>query len=417
MSERQIELVWKCTSCGHKSLGRYTVCQGCGNPKDGREEYEMPADPAAVASVTDPELLALAKGGENWRCAYCGSDQRRRDGACANCGAGRPDAEKTEAPAIVAQPVPARRPPRAALGLAALLVGLLLFGACVAGFAARRSRAPYDAAVAVSMPQPPEYTDVPVRVARVSWEVAIVVERYELLAADGFDVPPGAVDVRSAGPRVHHYDDVLDHFDTEYDLVTVPDGYDFQTYTERVACGQDCRSTPQTCRQQCTSNRNGFATCRDVCSGGGQSCTTRYCSESRTRQVPRVRTERRPRQVPRYRKEPRYAPSFTWRAWGWRQDRVLRADGANLDVKWPTDAEVALRPDAGAGEAERERRTERYTVVFVDDAGTSYTYAPGGPAELATFAPESRRVLHVSRRDGTFSILAAPAAPASDAAP
>jgi hypothetical protein len=51
MTERQIELVWRCSSCQHQNLGRHTLCQSCGNPKDDSEAYEMPVDPAVVASV------------------------------------------------------------------------------------------------------------------------------------------------------------------------------------------------------------------------------------------------------------------------------------------------------------------------------------------------------------------------------
>ncbi len=44
MSERQIELVWRCSSCQHQNLGRHAICQSCGNPKDESEEYEDDAD-------------------------------------------------------------------------------------------------------------------------------------------------------------------------------------------------------------------------------------------------------------------------------------------------------------------------------------------------------------------------------------
>ena len=63
------------------------LCQRCGNPKDASEAYEMPGDTASAASVTDPALLRMAEAGVNWQCGYCGSHQRRFDGACAQCGA------------------------------------------------------------------------------------------------------------------------------------------------------------------------------------------------------------------------------------------------------------------------------------------------------------------------------------------
>src|SRR5262245_44467042 len=86
-SERQIEMLWRCSSCQHKNLGRFKSCKSCGNPKDGSEEYEMPEDTANAATVTEADLLRMATAGPDWRCAYCGSDQRRLDMGCGNCGA------------------------------------------------------------------------------------------------------------------------------------------------------------------------------------------------------------------------------------------------------------------------------------------------------------------------------------------
>ncbi|AKJ00373.1 hypothetical protein ATI61_104220 [Archangium gephyra] len=42
MSERHIEMFWRCSSCEHRNLGRHQVCQACKHPKDGSEQYEMP---------------------------------------------------------------------------------------------------------------------------------------------------------------------------------------------------------------------------------------------------------------------------------------------------------------------------------------------------------------------------------------
>ena len=84
---RKIEMTWRCSACGRQNLGRFKVCQGCGDPKDASERYEMPSDTTAAPTVTDPTLLRMANAGPDWRCAYCGSDQRRSDDSCARCGA------------------------------------------------------------------------------------------------------------------------------------------------------------------------------------------------------------------------------------------------------------------------------------------------------------------------------------------
>ncbi len=78
---------WRCSACKFENLGRFMVCQKCGDPTDSRESYEMPGDTAAAESVTDSELLRAASASENWRCMCCGSHQRSLHNTCAQCGA------------------------------------------------------------------------------------------------------------------------------------------------------------------------------------------------------------------------------------------------------------------------------------------------------------------------------------------
>jgi hypothetical protein len=77
--ERIIEMTWRCSSCQRQNLGRHKSCQGCGNPKDASEEFEMPSDTALAPTVTDERLLRMATAGPDWRCRFCGGDQRRSD--------------------------------------------------------------------------------------------------------------------------------------------------------------------------------------------------------------------------------------------------------------------------------------------------------------------------------------------------
>jgi hypothetical protein len=80
-------MTWRCSGCKRQNLGRYKSCQTCGNPKDASEEFEMPADTTLAPTVTDPTLLRMATAGPDWRCRFCGGDQRRSDQTCVSCGA------------------------------------------------------------------------------------------------------------------------------------------------------------------------------------------------------------------------------------------------------------------------------------------------------------------------------------------
>jgi hypothetical protein len=324
---RQIEMRWRCSSCSHDNLGRHAVCQQCGNPKDASERYVMPGDTAAAPSVTDPDLLRMATAGPNWRCSYCGSDQRKLDGNCAQCGAA-PVAEKPRPPekrerwpwwrVWLAKTRAWIREHPFATGAIGLVLAIILVWAWV-----NRTRH-FDATVAA-----------------VRWEQNVVVERWQIWQREGWrqDLAPSAFDVVSLGSRVHHYEQVLDGYDTQY-------------YTEKVACGEDCRDVPERCSESCSDNGNGFATCRTTCSGGGRSCSTRYCDE------------RRSRQVPRYRQEPRYAEMTRYRIWDWGYHRTASASGATTnDLYWPDEAArvgVGLPPD----EKERSHRVSKYRVTL-----------------------------------------------------
>lgn len=349
---RQIEMTWRCSSCSHRNLGRHTVCQQCGNPKDAGERYEMPSDTASAATVTDESLLRMATGGANWRCEYCGSDQRRADGNCGQCGAAPSNAR------------PRRRDERKrkrdwtqrvlgwirahpyVSGAVGLVLVLLLTCAWM-----NRTRH-YEA-----------------KTAAAQWTQSIIVERYQIWRRDGWrgELPSGAFEVSSLGQQIHHYEQVLD-------------GYDTQRYSEQVACGEDCRDVPERCSESCSDNGNGFATCRTTCSGGGRSCSTKYCTEWRTREVPR------------YRQEPRYAERVRYDIWDWGVHRTLVAAGAGIaDLRWPVE-EARLGLDLAERQEERETRTGSYrvTLAYDDDERievevTAHMYAgfaDGSPHEL-----------------------------------
>ncbi len=333
------------------------VCASCGNAKDATERYQMPGATRSAATVTDAALLRMASAGPNWECAYCGSHQRAPAGECAQCGASHSEG----------RPIPRPQPsaPTAAARASARLRAVV-----------RRVPRPVRVALAVTaalalagtawllMPRTFDGT-----VANVHWEQRVHVDRYRIWEREGFaeQIPATALDRAPRGERHHHDVDVLDHYETE-------------TYTEDVACGEDCEYVAETCSETCSDDGNGFATCTESCSGGGQSCTTRYCPETRTREVPV------------YRSEPVYAPWFAYHLWDWGEDRVIAARGDDLSPRWPADDEVALGRALGAGEREREHRETEYLVRFRDPedaSGSLVEYHAASAAELARFAPGS----------------------------
>jgi len=83
---RIIEMLWTCSHCEHRNWGRYMRCGGCKNPKDGSETYDMPRDTESAPTVTDPARLREANAGANWECEMCGGHKRNLVGDCDGCG-------------------------------------------------------------------------------------------------------------------------------------------------------------------------------------------------------------------------------------------------------------------------------------------------------------------------------------------
>lgn len=409
--EHFIEMIWRCGACREVVAGRSIVCPRCGKAKT-TEEYEMPSDVASAPVIEDASLLALAKGGENWSCRYCGSDQRRADGECARCGGDRTASGSSNAGATAPSPTrPAGVDKRLlywiAAGAAVLVLSTIFLLVLVA-----RDNSP-DSALETSTGDPafapppaPAYPRViDARVVSLRWEHTVSIERWQILPGEGFaeQRPSDAMEVKPAGQRVHHQDSVPDGFTTESYTVDVPDGYRTESYTETVSdgyttesyteqesCGQDCRTTPRTCSKSCTSQKNGFAKCTDVCSGGTTSCTTKYCSRTKsrqvpktktvtkTRQVPKTRSETRTRQVPKTKQVDRFAAWFSWKYWGWAEDRAPALRGDSLPTAWPD--ETSLRPSRPLKNGERERSSKKARYELNLD---------GGPLGILSYNPDS----------------------------
>jgi hypothetical protein len=387
--ERIIEMTWVCLPCGHRNLGRHRSCRECGHPMGEDERYEMPENTAAAVTVTDEALLRMAEAGPNWRCAYCRSDQRALDGTCQECGASAPRSEDDAAPS--------RSPrPRAARSTFVLVLAVALGIAVVAGGAELLLHDPI-----VDWIEGKREVTATVREAR--WEHQVTVSRAIVLHGEGFAEkrPSDAFDVKVVERRFHHNEQVCAREGTETYTESVPDGTRSESYTERVQCGESCTSSSSSCSERCTSNRNGFATCRTVCSGGGRSCTPKYCDERRTREVPKFRNETRTRTVCKeHRQEPRDAEWLAWSYRGWRQEKQLRLSGDDSAPRWPTAEETKI--DAPAAETSAARHGT-YRVVLVTDAGERFVQAPKTEAAFRELPLGGRHRLHL--RNNAIEIM------------
>ncbi|RJS17963.1 hypothetical protein DRW03_25720 [Corallococcus sp. H22C18031201] len=414
MSTRQIEMFWRCSSCQHRNLGRHLVCQHCKKAKDGSEQYEMPEDTASAATVTDTALLRMATAGPNWRCAYCDSDQRALNGDCENCGASAPPSPE---PSGGVPPRPEKKPLTFMRGCFYVLLGLLFFGCCCPMGVGILTGGKEGATGARDAGTPDAGWTQALQVKEVSWEHLVDVERYRASEREGFAElrPANALQVKARGSRHHHDDQVLDGYETVYYTEQRQDGYTTESYREQEACGQDCSTTPRSCREQCTSNKNGFATCKTSCTGGERRCSTRYCSVTKTRRTPRYVDERRSRQEPHYRSVPRNAPWYSWTQWDWAHDRTVKKSGSTLETYWPSDVELRPVPPLEKGQKERTSRSAKYRVVFQGGGAPPVMYTPATLEEFQQYAVGSTHTLQ--EKDGQLTVVPKAPPPAPSPAP
>lgn len=77
---------WDCAACGRTAnLGRDLRCAGCGRAR-GKVKFYLPMNEPAVQQA---EMLAMAKAGPDWACAFCQASNRSTSQACTGCGAPR----------------------------------------------------------------------------------------------------------------------------------------------------------------------------------------------------------------------------------------------------------------------------------------------------------------------------------------
>lgn len=210
---------WKCPSCGRVLRADKKYCTSCGNPADKDVKF-LPPDPDNVEYVD----ALLENDVENWICDYCNGQNSSKDIYCGSCGASRssdskgyfdinnPDSDFEEEKISVNEDVSHKGNKHSNLPkiIKAIVAGIcILFG--------------------IWFFTPVEHDSY---VDGFYWERSIAVETYTLCHESDWSVPGGGT-VTSTKLEVHHYDKVIDHYETKSKKVSkkVLDGYDI-TYKD-----------------------------------------------------------------------------------------------------------------------------------------------------------------------------------------
>jgi hypothetical protein len=322
------EARWDCQYCGTKgNLGRDKSCNNCGRSRPAGTKFYLVDD----AVVEKADLLAQAAKGPDWVCAFCGTSNSVERTTCRSCGAARdadshqqattkyaPGEAPTTGDMTVEEPASGEKvKPSMANRTKMILAGaaaLVLLCICVvAAFIIFGGK------------------DKGATVSGFEWERTVAVEAYQTVQEEDWSVPEGGR-ITSQRQEIHHYDDVLDHYETRQRDVSEQ----VQVGSETYVCGQ-----------------------RDLGNGFFEDVT---CE----RPVYETQTHTETYEEPVYRQEPVYQTLYAYDIDKWIVVRTGQESGKDHSPAWP---ESSLASNEREGE-----RTERYLVTFTDENGESYPW-------------------------------------------
>ena len=325
---------WDCPFCGSKGIrGDVVHCPSCGRArgevqfymKDHAEGETREENERGDVEYLDEEQAKYISKNPDWYCSFCNSLNSDNAQFCGNCGASREDSESNyfqmlekkkerEAAETAAQPqvsqVPrkqSRKPLMIFLAILLVIVGLFVW-------------------------MNGNKTASDLKVSALNWVRNINIEENRVFSESGWELPSGA-ELTDSRNELHHYDQVLDHYeDVEVQRSRrVIDHYEtYYTYTD----------TGNGTFTEVPHERPVYG--------------TEYYTETVSQPV--------------YRSVPRYATKYYYNIWRWTPSRDVTASGEDHNTAWP---EYTL------AENEREgQRTEvyRFTVEHTKGKEAPATY-------------------------------------------
>ena len=325
---------WDCPVCGNKEIrGDVTNCPSCGrargdvkfymkNVEEGSSREEN--DRTDIEYLTEEQAKYVSKN-PDWYCSFCNSLNSDNAQFCGNCGATREDSEanyfdrlkkkqEEEAAELAAQPQVSSQPQKSSRKPLVIIAVILL--AIVAIFAWMNGNK----------------TAGDLQVTALNWIRNINIEENRMFSESGWSLPDGA-EQTDARQEIHHYDSVLDH----YESVDVQRSRQVIDHYETYYTYED----------------NGNGTFTEV-SHQRPVYETEYYTETV--------------QQPVYRQVPRYATKYYYNIWRWTPSRDVTATGTDHNVEWPV-------PELAENEREGQRTEDyRFTVEHTKEKKSPETY-------------------------------------------
>ena len=345
---------WHCDACGNIIRGDSRTCPCCGSPISNDVHYMMPDNPAVIdarnqnrilignsctrmsATYTDDDGITadvvseeLESEDPNWNCDYCGYQNYYTDLNCQGCGASRVESKadyfgndfnnNNPTPNSRSETVPQSTEPKSESGKFTDLkqhAGRLLHKGIILS-------------IIVCL----VWLFIPItRTATItgfSWERIIDVETFTECHESGWTVPSG-VHITKQKSEIHHYDKVLDHYETKTKRVAhrEPDGY--------------------------------TTTYKDL--GNGQS---KVVKTPKYKTVYKTETYKEPV----YRQEPVYRTKYYYDIGRWKETSTLCTAGVDQKPYWHDTDLSSYVDDPKYDDQKLGDRHEEYSVRIKDDKG------------------------------------------------
>ena len=306
---------WDCPYCGTRgNRGDVVNCPSCGRArgevqfyvKNYEEGQSLTEDQLNQYEQVDEEKAKYISKNPDWYCSFCNSLNSDNARNCGNCGASRADSESNyfqmlqkkkdrEAAEAAAQPQvqePKKRTRPPWLVIACVVLAVIGLVVWLNG-----------------------KTSGDWKVTGLYWERSVQVEQNRMFSESDWTLPAGA-EQTAARNELHHYDSVLDHYET-VEVQRSRQVFDHYEYT-------------------LVDNGNGT-----------------FSEQSH----PVYRTEyyTDTEQKPVYRQVPRYQTKYYYNIWRWVASRVATASGDSHDAAWP---------DLNLAEDERDSGRNEQKYIF-----------------------------------------------------
>ena len=326
-----VENIWACGSCSASNRGRDLNCRNCGKRKAAEVRDRVP-DPEAAPEVKAPALLRQARAGANWKCPYCGGQERDLEGDCTLCGGRRASSshENTPGPTYSRPAAFDVREPLWRKPAAVFLAGLVFLGLVV---------------WLVAWCATPRTAEV--RVDRLSWTYTEHLRARETRHGEEWGRP---------GSKGFYSEAAFNVSCVEKQRGTKKcKPYDCNPHDEPYDCRpHDCR-----CRKTCSDNGNGYSSCQERCDTCYETCYETVYDTC-------------------YKQCPVYDDWCSYDYHEWPVEQTKTTSGNDHKVAWP--GLVA------ADEKHRVQRVEAYAVEFVRTTGKeTFPYHPSTLADFKRF--------------------------------